>query len=130
VGELAVILDTNALSARAEDDRTLLQALPSDRPLFLPVIVLGEYRFGIKAARDRAARETWLERLVISLTVLAVDEETSRHYADIREELRTAATPIPENDLWISALARQHALRVVSRDAHFEKVTGLQRVGW
>jgi hypothetical protein len=39
VGELAVILDTNALSAWVEDDRKLLQVLPSDRPLYLPVIV-------------------------------------------------------------------------------------------
>jgi tRNA(fMet)-specific endonuclease VapC len=61
VGDLAVILDTNALSAWAEDDRALLQVLPFDRPLYLPVIVLGEYRFGIKNARDRIVRETWLK---------------------------------------------------------------------
>lgn len=96
----------------------------------LPVIVLGEYRFGIKAARDRAAREAWLKRLAISLTVLVVDDDTAQHYADTRDELRLAATPIPENDLWIAALARQHALRVVSRDAHFDGVAGLQRVSW
>jgi tRNA(fMet)-specific endonuclease VapC len=68
--------------------------------------------------------------LIVSLTVLLVDEVSTQHYADIREELRAAATPIPENDLWIAALARQHALRVVSRDAHFDRVTGLQRVSW
>jgi tRNA(fMet)-specific endonuclease VapC len=127
---LAVILDTNALSAWAENDRTLLQALPFDRPLYLPVIVLGEYRFGIKLARDRVARETWLEGLVAALTVLVVDDATARHYAGIHEELRGAATPIPENDLWISALARQYSLPVVSRDAHFDKVEGVQRVSW
>jgi predicted nucleic acid-binding protein len=44
--------------------------------------------------------------------------------------LRLAATPIPENDLWIAALARQHSLRLASRDAHFDKVPGLHRVSW
>ena len=42
------------------------------------------------------------------MTVLDVSSETARHYADVREELRQAKTPIPENDLWIAALVRQH----------------------
>ena len=94
-----MILDTNALSAWCDDDRTLLEVLPSDRPLYLPVIVLGEYRFGIKAARDRKVREEWLERMEVALAVLDADSGTARVYADVREELRRAKTPVPENDL-------------------------------
>jgi predicted nucleic acid-binding protein len=37
--------------------------------------------------------------------VLDVDEEVSRHYADIVTDLRTAGTPIPTNDIWIAATA-------------------------
>ena len=125
-----MILDTNALSAWCDDDRTLLEVLPSDRPLYLPVIVLGEYRFGIKAARDRKVREEWLERMEVALAVLDADSGTARVYADVREELRRAKTPVPENDLWIAALARQHDLPVLTRDAHFDEIAGLQRVAW
>lgn len=125
-----MILDTNALSAWCDDDRTLLEVLPSDRPLYLPVIVLGEYRFGIKAARDRKVREEWLERMEVALAVLDADSGTARVYADVREELRRAKTPVPENDLWIAALARQHDLPVLTRDAHFDEIAGLQRVTW
>jgi tRNA(fMet)-specific endonuclease VapC len=108
--ELEVILDTNAISAWCDGEAALLAVLPADRPLFLPVISLGEYRFGIKVARDRKAREAWLTRVESALTVLEVDSETARFYAEVREELRRAATPIPENDVWIAALARQHYL--------------------
>lgn len=125
-----MILDTNALSAWCDDDRTLLAVLPSDRPLYLSIIVLGEYRFGIKAARDREMREEWLDRMEAALAVLDADSDTARNYADVREELRRAKTPVPENDLWIAALARQHDLPVLSRDAHFDKVPGVQRVTW
>jgi tRNA(fMet)-specific endonuclease VapC len=38
--------------------------------------------------------------------------------------------PIPENDLWIAALARQHALTLVTRDAHFTGVRGLVVERW
>ncbi|MDB6036275.1 MAG: PilT protein domain protein [Verrucomicrobiales bacterium] len=125
-----MILDTNALSGWAENDRRLLKALPFDRPLYLPAIVLGEYRFGLKSSREGEIRERWLEQVCAALTVLNVDTDTARHYADIRDELRIAAKPIPENDIWISALTRQHTLRLVSRDAHFDFVTGIQRVNW
>ena len=125
-----MILDTNALSAWCDDDAALLAVLPTDRPLFLPAIVLGEYRFGIKVTRDRKVRETWLEDVESAVTVLDVNSETARHYADVREELRKARTPIPENDLWIASLARQHELPLITRDAHFDHVTNLRRVGW
>ena len=125
-----MILDTNAISAWCDDDPALLAVLPADRPLFVPAIVLGEYRFGIKVTRDRRIREAWLEEVESAVTVLDVNSETARCYADVREELRKARKPIPENDLWIAALARQHELPVITRDAHFDHVTDLRRVGW
>ena len=125
-----MILDTNALSAWCDGEGALLALLPADHPLFLPVIVLGEYRFGIKAARDRKTREAGLAEVESAVTVLDVNTETARYYADVREEIRQAKTPIPENDLWIVALARQHSLPVITRDAHFDHVADLRRVGW
>ena len=62
--------------------------------------------------------------------LLAVTSETSRFYADIRHELRLAGQPIPENDLWIAALARQHGLTLLSNDAHFDHLSGLKRISW
>jgi tRNA(fMet)-specific endonuclease VapC len=63
-----------------------------------------------------------LERLA---QVLVVDAATA-----IRRELKEAGFPIPENDLWIAALTRQHALPLLSDDAHFDRVAGIQRVSW
>lgn len=125
-----MILDTNALSAWCDGDEELLEALPADRPLYLPVIVLGEYRFGIKSARDRKVRENWLDAVEAAVTVLGTDGATARFYADVREELRQARMPIPENDIWIAALARQHGLPVLSRDAHFDRVPSVRRAVW
>lgn len=96
----------------------------------MPVVVLGEYRFGIKAARDRKTREKWLDAVEAAMTVLGTDSATARSYADVREELRQARTPIPENDIWIAALARQHGLPVLSRDVHFDRVSSIRRIGW
>ena len=71
-----------------------------------------------------------LETLIDESTVLMIDQATPQHYAAVRNQLRQDGTPIPENDVWISALALQHRLPVVSRDLHFEAVSGLRRETW
>jgi len=80
--------------------------------------------------RERAKYEQWLAQFTPTYLVLGVDETTAERYAEIREELRRKGRPIPANDLWIAALARQHALPLLSRDQHFDSVPGLKRVGW
>jgi predicted nucleic acid-binding protein len=126
-----MILDTNAISAFADGNESVLRHLQSPpMAIHLPVVVLGEYRYGVRLSRHRATREKWLDALEASCSVLDVTAETSRVYAEIRHELRLAGQPIPENDLWIAALARQHRLPVLSNDAHFDQVSGLQRLGW
>lgn len=62
--------------------------------------------------------------------MLAVDQETSVHYAMIRAEFKKAGHAIPSNDLWIAALGRQHSLSLMSPDKHFDAVHDLERIGW
>ena len=124
------MLDTNALSAWAEADGALLRVLPKDRLWHLPVVVLGEFLFGIRRSRERARLERWIEEVKATCSLVGIDGETADHYASIREELRLAATPIPENDIWIAALCRQHHLPIASRDGHLDRVRGLKRVAW
>jgi tRNA(fMet)-specific endonuclease VapC len=126
-----VILDTNAISAFADGDPGLRSRLQNPSAVIhLPVIVLGEYRYGLKSSRHKAVREKWLDELEASSTVLNITSTTSRTYAEIRHRLRLVGQPIPENDLWIAALARQHRLPLLSNDAHFDNVSGIQRISW
>jgi tRNA(fMet)-specific endonuclease VapC len=127
---LPVILDTNALSAIADNELAAVRIFRNADSIELPVIVLGEYRFGIAHSRRRGEYEKWLKELIAATRMLAIDEETSSHYARVRAELKKAGHPIPSNDIWIAALARQHKLAVMSRDGHFEAVDGIERVGW
>jgi tRNA(fMet)-specific endonuclease VapC len=125
-----VILDTNALSALLDKEAALLEAIRDSRELALPVIVLGEFRFGISVSRRRDEYLAWLRRDLPLFRVLPVVEETSVYYATIRSELKAGGSPIPENDAWIAALARQHRMPIVSRDTHFDKVKNIERLGW
>lgn len=125
-----MILDTNALSALADGDEALLAQLDMTLELCIPVIVLGEYRFGVRQSRYRRSYEKWLEEALADLSVLPVLESTTREYATLFQELKRAGTPIPTNDVWIAALCREHRLPLVTRDEHFGLVPALRCVAW
>jgi len=125
-----VILDTNGLSAVADGDAALEPILHRAAELAVPVVVLGEYRYGIRQSRERQRYEEWLADSLPSYRILDVDQDTTIYYAALRTELKKAGTPIPSNDVWIAALCRQHALPVVSRDRHFDSVSRLRRIDW
>ena len=124
------MLDTNALSAWADADAALLCVLPKDRLWRLPVVALGEFLYGIRRSREHSRLERWIEQVKGACALIAIDADTADCYAQIREELRSAATPIPENDIWIAAFCRQYDSALASRDKHFDKVHDLRRVGW
>ena len=114
----------------ADGDSQLEAILRQASEIAIPAIVLGEYRFGISQSRSQARYERWLADLLSNCRMLAVDQATAAHYAEIRAVLKTAGRPIPTNDLWIAALVLQHELPLLSRDAHFDLVPGLRRVRW
>ncbi len=125
-----MILDTNALSAWAEGVAAVEAPLRSARRLVVPSIVLGEYYFGIRQSSHRRRYEDWLSRYLPLADVAIVTHATANVYADVRLKLKRSGNPIPPNDAWIAALARQHALPVLSNDAHFDRVDGVQRIAF
>jgi predicted nucleic acid-binding protein len=125
-----VILDTNALSAAADDDPAIIAVLAGADQVAIPVIALGEYRYGIAQSRHRTSYDEWIKGLLHDCLVLDANGPTTRYYADITLELKHKGKPIPTNDIWIAALCRQHSLPLVSRDRHFDLVPGIRRVGW
>ncbi|MGH7977296.1 MAG: PIN domain-containing protein, partial [Limisphaerales bacterium] len=74
------------------------------------------------AAKTRGEIQNFLAAVVVLSPGIVMAE----HYGSIRAVLAKAGTPIPENDIWISALAIEHNLPLIARDAHFDKVAGLQ----
>lgn len=125
-----LVLDTNAVSALAESEPAIMKLLAGVQNLVLPVVAVGEYRFGIALSRYGTDYNYWLDRLISQSSVLDITEETTHHYAAIRLDLRRIGKPIPMNDTWIAALCRQHDLPVLSRDRHFDAVPGIQRLTW
>jgi tRNA(fMet)-specific endonuclease VapC len=99
-------------------------ALQQAEEVYLCPIILGELLAGFARGKHRKRNEKELEQFILSPRVLIVnlDQETAERYALILNTLWKAGTPIPTNDQWIAASAMQHGLRLLTTDAHFQKV--------
>jgi tRNA(fMet)-specific endonuclease VapC len=124
------LLDTNIVTALFKQDAAVHTELAGASEVLLSSIVLGELYYG--AARSGQPRQNLerLEEFAATCTVLATDGHTALVYGSIKDELRKRGRPIPDNDLWIAASARQHGLVLVTRDHHFSQVTGIQTEAW
>lgn len=125
-----MILDTNALSAFVDGDARVGAVLRAQQRAAIPVIVLGEFRYGIAGSRHRKTYEAWLEQHLRAFDILDVSAETTPYYASLRTKIKALGRPIPANDAWIAAIAIQHALPILSRDHHFDALPDVRRIDW
>jgi tRNA(fMet)-specific endonuclease VapC len=75
--------------------------------------------YGSKKTKSNLKR---LEDFILSSSVINTDIDTAGIYGYIKNELKKKGSPIPENDIWIAALAKQHSLKVLTRDKHFKSI--------
>ena len=125
-----MILDTNAISEFADEVQEVITIVGGAEEVAIPVVVLGEFRYGIAHSSKERAYEEWLEHLLPGCRILNINSRTASWYAGIRSELRRVGKSIPANDAWIAALSREHNLPVLSKDGHFDRVKGLRRISW
>jgi tRNA(fMet)-specific endonuclease VapC len=126
----SVLLDTNIIIALFANDVAVTQSLSSAPQVFVPSIVLGELHYGaLYSGNPRKNTERVLE-FAQNITVLNCDDRTAQVYASIKHALRRKGSPIPENDIWIAAIAVQYTLALATRDAHFDVVDGVSLLKW
>lgn len=124
---MRVALDTNRLTDLLRGDRELAKRLGTAEEVWIPLFVLGEMKAGFYGGRERVRNEALLQKLLAKTTVnvLLPGAETAEQYGRLFVQLKRAGTPVPNNDLWIAALALEHNLVLVTRDHHFERIPQL-----
>lgn len=123
------LLDTNAVIALQRGDPKLVSELDLDN-WYLCSVVLGELYYGAFRSERVTENLKVVSELATEFTMLTVDARTAYLFGEIHQELRSRGRPIPENDIWIAATARQYQLDLMTRDAHFNEVPGLKTVSW
>lgn len=124
---MRVALDTNRLTDLFQGDTALAERLGVCDEVWIPLVVLAEIKAGFYGGSQQHRNEILLRRLLAKATVevLLPSQETAEQYARLFVQLKRAGTPVPDNDLWIAALALEHDLVLITRDQHFQHIPQL-----
>lgn len=124
-----VVLDTNIIIGHFRDEERYLERLARVE-YFIPHTVLGELYSGAYRSARPAKHIGKLRSFLSNGKVLSNDLDTDLIYGKIWAELASIGKPIPTNDIWIAATALQYNLPLVTADAHFSHINGLETLHW
>lgn len=124
------LLDTNIVIAMVANDAAVQEGIRNAGEVYLATPVIGELYYGARKSGKTAENVATIDLLTQRFPRLDCDLETAQWYGIIRNRLQRKGRPIPNNDIWISAIAIQHDLVLVTRDSHFDEVDTLQVQRW
>jgi tRNA(fMet)-specific endonuclease VapC len=120
-----LLFDTNVVIDLIDERPYAQQVVNSARKVFVTATTLGELYYGCERAASAPKCLMQIDRFLANSILLVVDAVTAKNFGIVKHVLRRKGKPIPDNDAWIAAAAIQHGLRLVTRDAHFREVPGL-----
>jgi tRNA(fMet)-specific endonuclease VapC len=130
------LLDTNIISqlmrqpagAAMQRVGALLKA-QTPTTICTSVLVQCELLFGVSRSGSARLLQRYEEAMSF-ITVMPLDTAVAEPYATLRGQLERAAPPIGPNDLLIAAHALALGATLVSADAEFQRVPGLNVENW
>jgi predicted nucleic acid-binding protein len=127
---MKLALDTNAYRAHIESNPVLLVQAQNAQELGLPVVVIGELRFGFLNGTRLKQNEDLLARFLGEprVRILHLTMETTWQFGEVATLLRRKGAALSQNDIWIAALCKQYGYALATRDRDLRHVLGLQIV--
>ncbi|MBF0606074.1 MAG: type II toxin-antitoxin system VapC family toxin [Magnetococcales bacterium] len=120
------LLDTNIIIDIFKNNPDICKSLTDIKEVFVPSIVIGELYFGAYKSTKIQENVKRIDDFVLENKVLSCDVKTALTYGNLKKYLKDKGHPIPENDIWIAAIAQQYGLTLISNDAHFDNIKNLK----
>jgi tRNA(fMet)-specific endonuclease VapC len=125
-----ILLDTNIVIELFKGDAKLPAVLDKYATVYVPAAVLGELYLGAYRSTHTVKHLKQISGFLERCEVLGADLVTADNYGEIKATLLKKGKPIPENDIWIAATARQYTLKLFTKDKHFKEVEGITLKHW
>ena len=120
------LLDTNIVIGMLTGDTAIQKKMQNGNNLFLASPTVGELYYRAQKSNKVTENLHRINVFVEEHTFLSCDLETAQWYGIIKERLQRKGRPIPNNDIWIAAVAMQRGLILVTRGSHFNAVESWQ----
>ena len=133
------LLDSTHCIMIMSNKESVLQRIESliDTPISTCSVVIGELFFGAYKSDQTQRNVQLVEQFFNKMHIYLIDNETARIYGRIKAGIidyfgpkdknqrriaKTEKMGFRDNDMWISAVAIQHDLTVVSADSDFQRL--------
>ena len=125
------LLDTNIIAAWLKGEKSVTDKIAkAKRQIQIPVIVIGELYYGAMYSTHTQKNVEDIETIISNFDVLPIDVDTTIVYGEIKAALRKKGKPLPENDIWIAAIAQRYKLTIITRDKHFKEIESITVKSW
>jgi tRNA(fMet)-specific endonuclease VapC len=124
------VLDTNVCVDLLNSPALAGPRIGASAKLLVPIVVFGELLYGAynsKRVHENLQRIADFTKLV---QVIYLDWQTAEQFGRVRQGLLQKGKTIPDDDMWIAAVALERRVSLVTRDRHFKEVDGLQVIPW
>ena len=124
------LIDTNIVIGLFKNDESVVSNIQTATQIYIPSVVIGELFYGAFNSNNKQENIEKINQFSQDANVLNCNSTTGLFYGLIKKELKDKGNPIPENDIWIAALAQQHNMPLVSRDKHFIIIKNIDVLRW
>jgi len=127
---LTVVLDTCALIEIGHGHPKVVRLLADADQLLIPTVVIGEFLAGTDDTKRGRHMSNWLHDFLNHVIIAPIALSTAGHFASLYCGLRRSGKMIPQNDLWIAAVALEYDAPLATDDQHLLNVRGLTCISW
>ena len=118
-------LDTSVIVHAFRSNSKVSEKLDTMEEIYVSVTVIGELYYGAYKSGDAGKHLKQIQSFLNNCKILPTDIITADIYANIKAALSKKGKPIPENDIWIAAIALQYNLQLYTTDGHFNEIDGI-----
>ena len=124
------LLDTNIVIAYSKKERIIVDRIKSLHDINISCITLGELYFGANLSAYKESNYNKIKEFLSETNLFDITSYTAYEYALIKAKIRSIGKPLPDNDLWIAAIAQEHNMTIVTRDKHFLELDFIKTEIW
>ena len=124
------LLDTNIIICILNRDHSITRQITPDMKIYVPCIALGEAIMGAHRSQRIHENLQAIKSFAKTMPILPCNAGTAEAYGVLHARLLDKGKPIPDNDIWIAAIAHQRDFTLITRDSHFKYVDSLSVVVW